>query len=70
MRLPRFHHGMMLRGLPYTEERLTTTPSGGTPYGPTHIAGTDMQRPIDETEKALCIALGDRLARTAKRLSA
>jgi NAD(P)H dehydrogenase (quinone) len=70
MMLPLFHHGMMLLGLPDTEERLNTTTSGGTPYGPTHVAGTDMQRPVDETEKALCIALGERLARTAKRLSA
>lgn len=70
MMLPLFHHGMMLLGLPYTESRLNTTTSGGTPYGPTHVAGADMQRPVDETEKALCIALGERLARTAKRLSA
>ena len=69
MMLPLLHHGMLLVGLPYTESGLNTTTSGGTPYGATHLAGADATRPIDETEKALCIALGERLADTAKRLS-
>jgi NAD(P)H dehydrogenase (quinone) len=68
MMLPLLHHGMLLVGLPYTESGLNTTTSGGTPYGATHLAGADATRPIDETEKALCIALGERLADTAKRL--
>lgn len=67
MMLPLLHHGMLLVGLPYTESGLNTTTTGGTPYGPTHVAGSD-GRPIDETEKILCIALGQRLAETALRL--
>lgn len=67
MMLPLLHQGMLLLGIPYTENLLNTTTSGGTPYGATHVAGSG-NRPVDETEKALCIALGKRLAETAKQL--
>jgi NAD(P)H dehydrogenase (quinone) len=69
MMLPLLHHGMLIVGLPYTEPALMTTASGGTPYGPTHVAGAASDRPVDETEKAFCIALGRRLADVAKRLA-
>lgn len=69
MMLPLLHHGMMIVGLPYTEAELVTTTSGGTPYGPSHLAGNDSQRPLDATEQALCRALGRRLAETALRLN-
>ena len=68
MMLPLLHQGMLLLGIPYTESLLNSTTSGGTPYGATHVAGSGT-RPIDETEKALCIALGKRLAETAQRLA-
>jgi NAD(P)H dehydrogenase (quinone) len=68
MMLPLLHHGMMLVGVPYTEADLTTTTTGGTPYGPTHVAGSDNQQPVSEAEKRLCMALGKRLAQTATRL--
>ncbi|MBA2653927.1 MAG: NAD(P)H:quinone oxidoreductase [Gammaproteobacteria bacterium] len=69
MMLPLFHHGMLLMGLPYTEQELMSTTSGGTPYGPSHIAGLDSKNPLSEQEKKLCIALGKRLALTATKLS-
>ena len=71
MMLPLLHHGMMILGIPYTESRLTTTQSGGTPYGASHHArtGDDASRQgITADEKALAIALGARLARTARDL--
>ncbi len=68
MMLPLFHHGMILVGLPYTEGGLLDTRSGGTPYGASHVAGNASDRPADPTETALCVALGRRLARTARRL--
>ncbi len=68
MMLPLLHHGMLIVGLPYTESALITTTSGGTPYGPTHVAGEESQRPITEEEKALCKALGKRIANIAKKL--
>ncbi|TVQ35017.1 MAG: NAD(P)H:quinone oxidoreductase [Wenzhouxiangella sp.] len=68
MMIPLLHHGMLLVGLPYTEPRLTRTRSGGTPYGPSHLAGQDSDRPLDDDERHLCRALGSRVATIAKRL--
>jgi len=39
MMLPLLHHGMLLVGLPYTEPALSTTRSGGSPYGASHVSG-------------------------------
>ncbi len=69
MMLPLLHHGMLIVGLPYTEPALMRTTSGGTPYGASHLAGAASDRAVDETEKQLCIALGRRLAETARRLA-
>lgn len=68
MMLPLLHHGMLLVGIPYTEEALITTASGGTPYGASHVAGAQGERPLTEEEKKLCRALGERLARVAVAL--
>jgi NAD(P)H dehydrogenase (quinone) len=62
MMLPLLHHGMIIAGLPYSEEGLMTTQSGGTPYGASHWAGNDNSTTLDETEAALCRALGQRVA--------
>jgi NAD(P)H dehydrogenase (quinone) len=70
MTLPLLHHGMLVLGLPYSEPELTTTRSGGTPYGASHVAGPDSDVPLTEEEKNLCLALGRRLAETAVRLKA
>lgn len=68
MMLPLLHHGMMVLGIPYSEPTLNTTHTGGTPYGASHIAGTNGDKPLSEDEKRLCQALGARLATTAQRL--
>ena len=70
MMLPLMHHGMLMVGLPYSEPELTSTTSGGTPYGASHVAGSADDRDITEEERKLCIALGRRLAETALKLSA
>lgn len=67
MMLPLLHHGMILVGLPYTEAALLRTQSGGTPYGPSHMAGIDSKLPISAEESQLCQALGKRLARLAQQ---
>jgi NAD(P)H dehydrogenase (quinone) len=69
MMIPLLHHGMVIVGLPYTEPALTTTRSGGTPYGASHLAGPDSDRPLDTDEKSLCRALGKRVASIAVRLT-
>jgi NAD(P)H dehydrogenase (quinone) len=66
MMLPLLHHGMILVGVPSRETALLETTSGGTPYGPSHHSGDD--NPISEDEKALCRALGSRLAHIAGAL--
>ncbi len=65
MMLPLLHHGMVLAGLPYSESGLIRSESGGTPYGASHWAGPDSDRPVDEIEAELCRALGSRVARLA-----
>lgn len=70
MMLPLLHHGMLLVGLPYSEPDLMTTREGGTPYGPSHLAGPDSDLPLSEAEARLCKALGKRLAEIAVRLEA
>jgi NAD(P)H dehydrogenase (quinone) len=68
MMLPLIHHGMLIIGLPYTEPALFSTRTGGTPYGPSHTAGSDNSLPLAQEEKDLCVALGRRVARIAKAL--
>jgi NAD(P)H dehydrogenase (quinone) len=68
MMIPLLHHGMLIMGLPYTHPELMTTASGGSPYGPTHWAGMDGNKPLTDDEKRLAIATGKRLAETAARL--
>jgi NAD(P)H dehydrogenase (quinone) len=68
MMLPLLHHGMLMVGLPYSETALLHTSTGGTPYGPSHLAGVDSDQAISEDEKTLCIALGKRLATMALKL--
>lgn len=69
MMLPLLHHGMYLVGLPYTERALHQTRSGGTPYGASHVAGSEAEPALTEEERALAQALGRRVASLAVRLS-
>ncbi len=62
MMLPLMHQGMIMVGLPYSLPDLTTTSSGGTPYGASHVAGPDSDRPVSDEEMRLAKALGKRLA--------
>jgi len=68
MMLPLLHHGMLVLGLPYTLAEVNHTASGGTPYGASHWAGPADDKPLSDDERALCIALGKRLAETALKL--
>lgn len=70
MMLPLLHHGMLLVGIPFTEAELTTTREGGTPYGASHVSGSEGTPNITDSERKLAVALGRRLAETAKKLAA
>ncbi|UYK65913.1 NAD(P)H:quinone oxidoreductase [Xanthomonas sacchari] len=70
MHLPLLHHGCLIVGIPYTEPLLSSTRSGGTPYGASHVAGADDDPQPSEEEAQLARALGRRLAEIAQRLAA
>ena len=69
MMLPLLHHGMLMVGLPYSEPELSSTQSGGTPYGASHVGGAMDDKPMSADERKLCLALGKRLAEIALKLS-
>lgn len=69
MALPFLHHGMVYCGIPYTEQALRTTTTGGTPYGASHFAPVGGDNEISEEEAVLCKALGKRVAEIARKLS-
>lgn len=62
MMVPLLHHGMLISGIPYSEPALSKTVTGGTPYGASHVAGSNNSKDISDDEKALCMALGKRIA--------
>jgi NAD(P)H dehydrogenase (quinone) len=64
------HLGFVLVGVPYSVQELLATTTGGTPYGPSHVAGGNSDRPVDDGELAICRAFGARLARIADALKA
>lgn len=68
MALPLIHQGMLWVGVPYTVPELTTTTSGGSPYGASHVAGADGRREITREERRIAEALGERLGRLAGQL--
>ena len=70
MMLPLLHHGMVIVGIPYTEAALSTTRSGGSPYGASHFAGDDTQPRLTDDERTLAVVLGRRVAELAVKLRA
>ncbi|HEY7639026.1 MAG TPA: NAD(P)H:quinone oxidoreductase [Steroidobacteraceae bacterium] len=68
MMMPLLHHGMYIVGIPYTEAALSTTRSGGSPYGASHFAGDGMQPRLTDDERTLAVLLGRRVAELAAKL--
>ncbi|MDA8786057.1 NAD(P)H:quinone oxidoreductase [Porticoccaceae bacterium] len=64
MMLPLLHQGMVIAGLPYSESALTSTKSGGTPYGATHVEAEG----LSGEEIKLSQAQGKRIAHLASAL--
>lgn len=69
MMLPLLHQGMVLAGIPYSEPELSTTRTGGTPYGASHLATGEHPSRLSEEEITLCQALGKRVATLALQLN-
>jgi NAD(P)H dehydrogenase (quinone) len=70
MAIPLLHHGMLYVGLPYSEEKLTTTTTGGAPYGASHVTWNRKPDTLADDEKHLAVALGKRIAEIAAKLAA
>lgn len=69
MMLPLLHQGMVIAGIPYSEAGISTTRTGGTPYGASHLASGDTPTKLSSEETTLCQALGRRVATLALQLS-
>lgn len=69
MVIPLLHHGMLYVGLPYSEEKLSTTTTGGSVYGATHITWGRDPDTLSDDEKTLARALGKRVAQIAAKLA-
>ena len=70
MMLPLLHHGMLIMGLPFTDTPLGSTTQGGTPYGASHVAGSNGNPHLTDDEARLAFLQGQRLTRLALRLAA
>lgn len=68
MMLPLLHHGMLIQGIPFTRHELTETTSGGTPYGASHVAGSNGAARLTHHEKQLANSQGRMLALLAQKL--
>ena len=69
MAIPLLHHGMIYVGLPYSEEALSTTTTGGSLYGATHVTMNRNPDALSDDEKSLAFALGKRVAGIADKLA-
>lgn len=65
MMLPLIHHGMLIAGIPYSEAALSSTKTGGSPYGASHLAAGENAQLLSADEITLCQALGKRVAKIA-----
>ena len=69
MAIPLLHHGMLITGIPYTEEKLSSTTTGGTPYGASHVTWNRKSDTLSDEEKELARVLGQRVAEVAAKLA-
>jgi NAD(P)H dehydrogenase (quinone) len=68
MAIPLLHHGMLLVGVPFTEEGVSKTTTGGSPYGATHVTWNRDGDSLSDDEKRTARALGRRVAEITARL--
>ena len=69
MMVPLLHHGCVILGIPYTEPTLSSTRGGGTPYGASHVAGSQDDPQPSEDEARLARVLGRRVAELTLKVS-
>ena len=59
---------MMLLGVPYDVPELLGTQTGGTPYGASHVAGSNNSAQLSKDEIKICQSVGIRLTKIASKL--
>ena len=64
MMIPLLHHGMLITGVPYSEAALSSTSSGGTPYGASHVENES----LSNEEIQISRTHGSHLAALAQKL--
>ena len=69
MQLPLLHLGMLIMGIPYSTPSLSSTVSGGTPYGSSHVGGDSNENDLTSDEKSICFAQGERIALMVKKIN-
>ena len=69
MAVPLLHHGMLLVSVPYSEGALVETTTGGTPYGPSHLATDQANTQPSDSEARIAQTLGARVASIALALA-
>ncbi len=69
--IPLFHLGMILVGIPYSEQRLFAmeTVSGGSPYGASSVSGPMADRAPTENELEIAKTLGKRIAEISRKIT-
>ncbi len=69
--VPLFHLGMILVGIPYSEQRLFAMEpvSGGSPYGASSISGPMANRAPTENELEIAKTFGRRIAEISRKIT-
>jgi len=68
--IPLLHHGMIIVGIPYSEQRLFSLETGGgSPYGASSVSGPNADRPPTPNDLEIAKTLGRRVAEIAKRIA-
>ena len=63
------HHGMVILGTPYSVKELSTTKSGGSPYGPSHVESFNESNNLTPEEYEIAKQTGSRIARFINKLN-
>ncbi|MDH5438893.1 MAG: NAD(P)H:quinone oxidoreductase [Candidatus Bathyarchaeota archaeon] len=68
--IPLFHLGMIIVGVPYSEQRLFSLETGGgSPYGASSVSGLNADMPPTENDLEIAKTLGRRVAEIAKKIA-
>jgi len=69
--VPLFHLGMIVIGIPYSEQRLFTmdTVTGGSPYGASSVSGPMADRAPTAIDLEIAKTLGRRIAEVSRKIS-